>query len=307
MVRNRRAVFVDRHGVALVDHLARLHHLLIGHAGQLFDVALVKLLDIFGIGFEAMHIAVDVVFVNPSLLDEDICHAHRQGAIRSRIRTQVQVAHLFHGRSNHRVDNDDLHSLFAALFCALRLQITRIIGIERPAEKQVAVLHVRSCQLSYRCFPRHPSCGHAGAGLGAIVHGAKGVGKPPQPRTIPLVVSSKESHRIGSVLLFDLTKAVGNLPVCLLPTDRNKLSFSALSNSFERRQNAILPIGKLSACQSFGAKVSLISRMFVHALQFQHLSILHIRIDAAIKGRAADSTHGMFDFNSRLRTGNLCF
>ena len=133
VMRDRSAVFIDTHGAALMNHTTGRKHLLIRHAGQTFNAAFVKLLCILFVFRKAVYILFNIIRIDPALFDENISHAECQSPISARIRAKIQITQTLHGRGDLRINDDDLHALFAAFFNRSCLGISGKIRIHSPA------------------------------------------------------------------------------------------------------------------------------------------------------------------------------
>ena len=110
MMRDRGTVFVNRHRLALMDHLTGSFYHFIRNTCQLFDIGLIKSSCIFCIFFKAMNIFINVFFVDPAFPDQYISHTQCQGTVCSRIWAQMQITHFFCSWCDLRIYYNDLHS-----------------------------------------------------------------------------------------------------------------------------------------------------------------------------------------------------
>ncbi len=299
------AGLVGGDGSGVPDHLTGFEHLGVGHPGEPLHVVFAEARGIGGVRLEAVDVVPDEVPVDPAVLDEDIAHAQRQRPVGARPGPQVQVGQLFHRGGDPGVDDDELGARRLGPLGGLGVEIAGIVPLEGPAQVQIAVGHVRPGQLARRHLPGHPARRHAGGGLGAVVEGAEGVGEPPQPGAVPLVVAAEEGHRVRPVLLPDGQQLPGDLAVCLVPGDGLEPALSPLPHPAQGGEDPVLPVDVAPVGQPLGAKAAPAAGVLVHPLHLQQLPVLHVGVDAAVVGGAADGAHRVLDLDACLRAGDL--
>ena len=165
--------------------------------------------------------------------------------------------------------------------------------------------HIRPCQLARRHLPGHPARRHAGGGLGAVVERPEGMGKPPQPRAVPLVVPAEESHRVRAVRAPNGKELFRDLLISLVPGDWLKLALAPLSHPAQGGEDAVLPIHITPVRQTLRTQPAPAPGVLVHPLHLQQPAVLHVGVDAAVVGGTANGTDRVFDLNPRFRAGDL--
>ena len=180
-----------------------------------------------------------------------------------------------------------------------------MIGIEGPAEKHAAVLHVRPGRPARGHLPGHKARGKAGAGFRGVILRSEGKRQPMQPGPEPLGVAPEEQHAVRAVLPPDRQQPVRDLPVGFLPGDLLKFPLAASAHPLQRRQNPVLPVDILPVGQPLGAEQPVVHGMPVDSLHLYDPAVLHIGVDAAVKRGAADRAQCPLNLNSRFRAWNF--
>ena len=291
--------------LVLVDELGGLHHLAVGHIGQLLNVALVELADILCVLVEAVDVFVDVGLVDPAVLDQHVGNGVGQSAVGAGAGLEEQVGQLLAGGGAAGVHDEELQALFFQSHGTAGLHVRGVERIECPAQEQVAVGHIRPPLLTSCHFPGHKGSGVAGAGLTAVVGAAKSVGQAAEHLAVPLGVAGVERHALRAVLCLGGIQPLGDLGVSLVPGDGFKLALAALAHPLERGEDAILPVDVLAVGQALGAQAAIVGGVTVDALDLDNLAILDVGIDAAVHPGRADIAYSMAHLDARVRAGDL--
>lgn len=175
-----------------------------------------------------------------------------------------------------------------------------------PAQEEPAVFHVRAAGRSRGHLPGHESRGEAGAGLGAVVRRAEGVGQALEDGAEPLGVAAEEKDGLGAVLGLISLELLCDGIQGLVPGDGLVLPAAPGTGPLQGRLDAVLPVDILPVGCPLGAEQSLVQRMVFVSLHLDDHAVLHIAVDAAVGGGGTDITQTVPDFDAGLRTGNLC-
>ena len=222
------AGLVDGHGPVLMDHAAGLHRLAVGHAGDGLQIGLIEAGHVLRKGVKALHVLVDVLPIDPVVLDQDVCHGQSQGPVGASPGPQVDVRQLFHGGGDPGIHDDEFHAPGLGLIRFLSIEIPGMVGVEGPAQVHAAVGHIPLGSPAGGDFPGHKAGGEAGAGLRGVVLRPEGERQAVQPGPKPLGVAAEEEHAVRPLLLLPAVELFRADAVGLLPGDLLEFSLSSL-------------------------------------------------------------------------------
>lgn len=141
----------------------------------------------------------------------------------------------------------------------------------------------------------------AGAGLREIIGTAERVGQSVQEGAIPLGVTRHEGHGLRSVAGLDPIEPHSDGGDRLVPGNGFELARSTGSSPAHRRADTVLPVDVLTVGRAFGTQGSIIGRKAGSSLHLDHYAVLYIGVYTTLGTRSTDITHGMTDFDARLR------